>query len=74
MAQVIILFRAINEPDDVSLWCMTKPSPVVNTRTMPFDYNTHHGPYSEVGGPLPDVHTSRAPVAYHAPSPTMYGR
>ena len=53
---------------------MTEPSPVVNSRTMPFDYNTRRGPYGEVGGPLPDLHTSRAPAAYHAPSPTIYGR
>ncbi|KAI4296621.1 hypothetical protein L6164_036567 [Bauhinia variegata] len=49
------------------------PSPVANTRTVPFNYNVHGGPYPDIGGPQSNLLSSRMPTVSHTPPTTFYG-
>ncbi|XP_028801068.1 heterogeneous nuclear ribonucleoprotein U-like protein 1 isoform X2 [Neltuma alba] len=54
-------------------WGMHEPSPVVHARTT-FYYNTHGGPYGDLGDSRPDLFSSRTSApAFYALSPTTYG-
>ncbi|KAI4296618.1 hypothetical protein L6164_036564 [Bauhinia variegata] len=52
---------------------MNHPSPVANTRTEPFNYNVHGGPYPDIGGPQSNLLSSRMPTVSHTPRTTFYG-